>query len=695
MRSGQGSPSWPFRLAPVLAIGFLALSSAALGVERHGEASPEAWVLRVARLLKGGGGAGESTTSVTSGVYEIKLTHVPAMPIAGKEVRFRVSLLDTSQKDPLLGGAVPVEDAELTAVLTVKGREGSKLKLEKEEAGVYTGSYIFPGSGAYTLTVQATTPTKEMVQGAFALEVRRDPAQVRLWTGVALALILGGGLGYLWRFGGAVRRLAQAGAAALALLVLAIAGVLVLAEREAARAVGEHAEEGHESSKGVQVPKELREYVLKTEPVALGTVHDHILANGFVEAPADRIVQVSPRVAGKVVKFFVNPGDRVEAGQVLAQIDSPQLAQAQADYLQAKARLELAEQELERRRQMASLGAFTSRPLEEARIEHARAQSELDTARSELEVALKNRDRVNELFREGIRSQRDLEVAEAAYQSSLARLRQAEARVTEARAFLQREERLFRAGFRAAKEVEDAEAEHRKARAQFESAEQALKLLHVSPSKSGGITEVASPISGVVAERKVNVGEVVEPTTVLCTVIDTRTVWVEGEVYESDLARVKEGMSVEVTVKAYPEQVFRGKVIFISRTLDPTRRTVRVRTEVKNPREELKPGMLAEVRLVTGERANVVLVPESAILDDVGRKLVYVEEGSGFVERDVKTGVSIGGKTEIKEGLKPGEIVVTRGTWELRTQLERGSGAPAVGGHGVHGAEEKPTKGAY
>jgi len=464
---------------------------------------------------------------------------------------------------------------------------------------------------------------------------------------------------------------------------------------EAARAVAEHAEEGHEDSKGVQVPKELREHVLKTEPAALGTIRDHILANGFVEAPADRIVQVSPRVAGKVVKILVNPGDRVEAGQILAQIDSPQLAQAQADYQQAKARLELAALELERRRQMASLGAFTSRPLEEARVEHARSQSELDTARSDLEVALKNRDRVAELFSEGIRSRRDLEVAEAAYQSSLARVRQAEARVAEARAFLQREEELFRAGFRAAKEVEDAEAEHRKARAQLESAEQALKLLHVSPSKRGGIAEIASPINGVVADRKINIGEVVEPTTVLCTVIDTRTVWIEGEVYESDLARVKEGMPVEVTVKAYPTQVFRGKVIFISRTLDPTRRTVKVRTEANNPREDLKPGMLAEVRLITGERANVVLVAESAILDDVGRKLVYVEEGSGFVERDVKTGVSMGGKTEIKEGLKPGEIVVTRGTWELRTQIERGSGAPAVGGHGVHGAEEKPTKGAY
>jgi cobalt-zinc-cadmium efflux system membrane fusion protein len=245
--------------------------------------------------------------------------------------------------------------------------------------------------------------------------------------------------------------------------------------------------------------------------------------------------------------------------------------------------------------------------------------------------------------------------------------------------------------------VEEAEAEHRKALAQLESASQQLKLLHVSPSKSGGITEIVCPISGVVADRKINLGEVVEPTTVLCTVVDLRTVWVDGEVYEGDLARVREGMPVEVTVKAYPTQVFLGKVIFISRTLDPTRRTAKVRTEIGNPREELKPGMLAEVRLVTGERPNVVLVPESAILDDVGRKLVYVENESGFVERDVRAGVSIGGKTEIKEGLRPGEIVVTRGTWELRTQIERGSGAPAMGGHGAHGGhgEEKATKGAY
>jgi len=286
-------------------------------------------------------------------------------------------------------------------------------------------------------------------------------------------------------------------------------------------------------------------------------------------------------------------------------------------------------------------------------------------------------------------------VAEAAFLSARAKAQQSKVRVELAKSYVDREQQLFTAGFRSAREVEEAAAEHRKARAQLESAEQALKLLHVSPAKSGGITEIASPINGVVADRKINVGEVVEPTTVVCTVIDLRTVWVDGEIYEGDLARVRQGMPVEVKVKAYPTQAFMGKVIFISRALDPTRRTAKVRTEVSNPREELKPGMLAEIRLVTGERPNVVLVPESAILDDVGRKLVYVENESGFVERDVKAGVSIAGKTEIKEGLKPGEIVVTRGTWELRTQIERGSGAPAVGGHGVHGAEEKPTKGAY
>lgn len=678
-----------------LLLGFL--GSTGNAVERDGNDADEAasLLVKIARFLKGEGAAGEVVRSQQSGAYELKLTHTPAFPVAGKPIRLRVAIHDTSQKDPLLGAAVPVEDAELTATLKGKGPEATKLTLKKEEAGVFTGQHVVSAPGPYVLALRGAVPSKEAIQATFSLEARRDPARVRLWGGITLSLLLGIGLGVLWYLGGPVRRLAQAGTGALAVLIIAVGAVVVLAERETAGHADEHADEGRGGSKEVQIPKELREHVLKTQPVVLGTIRDHITANGFVEAPADRIVNVSPRVSGKVVKIMVKPGDRVEAGQVLALIDSPQLAQAQADYFQAQARVELAVQELQRRKRMADLGAFTQRPLEEAKKEYAQGQSDLEVAEAELVVAQKNWERAKTLFEGGIKSKRDLEVAEATFLSARAKAQQAKVRMELAKSYVDREQQLFAAGFRSAREVEEAEAEHRKALAQLESASLHLKLLHVSPSKSGGITEVASPISGVVADRKINVGEVVEPTTVLCTVIDARTVWVDGEVYEGDLARVKEGMPVEVTAKAYPAQVFRGRVIFISRTLDPARRTVKVRTEVSNPREELKPGMLAEVRVVTGERANVVLVPDSAILEDVGRKLVYVEEGLGFVERDVKTGVSIGGTTEIKEGLKPGEVVVTRGTWELRTQIERGSGAPAVGGHGVHGGEEKPAKGAY
>jgi len=664
----------------------------------HAAQSPSL-LATIARFLKGEGPAGERVQSQTSGTYELQLSQVPASPIAGKPLRLRVALLDTSQKDPLLGAAVPVEGAELTASLKGKGPEAANINIAKQdEAGVFTAQQVLPSPGIYTLLLRGPVPSGETLQGTFFLEVRRDPVQARLWGGIIVSLILAVGLAILWRVGGRVRRLAQAGAAVCAVLLIAVGAIVPLAGREGEGHADAHADMDHGETKVVQIPKELREHVLRTEAAVLGTIRDHLTVNGSVEIPADRMVHVSPRVAGKVVKIMVKPGERVEAGQVLALVDSPQLAQAQAEYFQAQARLGLAAQELERRKRLAALGAFTRRPLEEAKKEYARAQSELEAMEAELGVAEKNVARVRTLYEEGLRSKRDLEVAEAASLGASAKRKQAQAVLEEARSYVDREQQLFTAGFRSAREVEEAEAEYRQARAQLESAEQALKLLHVSPSKSGGITEVACPIRGVVAERKVNLGEVVEPTTVLCTVIDASTVWIDGEVYEGDLARVKEGMPVEVTVPAYPQAVFQGEVIFISRTLDPARRTVKVRTEVSNAREELKPGMLATVRLITGERAPVVLVPETAILEDVGRKLVYVEEGAGFVERDVQVGASSGGKTEIKAGVKPGEMVVARGTWELRTQIERGSGAPAVGGHGAHGAhdkEEKATKGAY
>lgn len=692
-------------IVPVIGFSLLVALGAprpAQGAAAHGEPEVKTLTLaqKVARLIKGGEPTGEGQAVAKSGRFEVRLTYRPAPITAGRRAEFRITIVDPTQKDPLLGEAVPVEAAKVAAGLKGTGAEETAVSVRKEEAGVYSTAQDFPTSGRLVLNFRGSTAAGEPLQAEFPLKVRRDPAAIRLSALGALLLFLAVASLYLARARPSLRRVGWAGAGGVFTIAIVLAGTLVIAARQGSREEAGHAGDNHEdespaASKAVQVPQEMRERVLKTEKAVLGTIRDHLRANGFVEVPVDRIVNVSPRVGGKVVRINVKPGDRVEPGQVLALIDSPELAQAQANYRQAKARLDLGERELERRQRMASLGAFTSRPLEEARVEYARAQSELHTARSELEVAQKNKERVEELVKDGIRSRRDLEVAEAAYQSALAKVRQAEARAAEAQTFLRREEALFKAGFRAAREVEEAEAEHRRGLAQFESATEALKLLHVSASEQGGITEITCPISGVVADRKINLGEVVGPGTIICTVVDLRTVWVDAEVYETDLARLRMGMPVEVEVKAYPEKTFRGKVIFISSLLDQARRTAKVRTEVSNPGEELRPGMLAEVRLITGERPRVVLIPESAILDDVGRKLVYVQEGDAFHERDVKTGVSIGGKTEIMEGLKPGETVVTRGTWELRTQIERGMGAPAVGGHGVHGAEEKPTRGAY
>lgn len=174
---------------------------------------------------------------------------------------------------------------------------------------------------------------------------------------------------------------------------------------------------------------------------------------------------------------------------------------------------------------------------------------------------------------------------------------------------------------------------------------------------------IVSPVSGHVVEKHVVAGSAVEPGVTLYRIAGLDSVWVEAELYESELAEVEVGQTARVTLPYLPGRSFEGRVSFVYPYLDGARRTGRVRVELANPDLALKPDMFATVRLERdlGER---LVVPEDAVLYAGERSFVFVDLGEGRLRPTaVETGVETADFVEILSGLQEGESVVTSGNF--------------------------------
>lgn len=452
---------------------------------------------------------------------------------------------------------------------------------------------------------------------------------------------------------------------------------------------------------------------LRVEPALAGESWDQVVAAGKVLPNVNKVVKIGPRISGKIVRVYADIGELVGRGETLAVISSMELAQARSAYSQAAARVGAAKAAYDRQARLAKLGAFTIRPVEEAKSEYAAAQSELAQAHSELarskselvraesELAqCKSRlDRSRELYKDQIVSRQDVEsaeaefkrdkagveVAEAGIRQSEARVKQAESRVGIAKSYLAREEKVLKGNHLASKEIQSARADLNAAELDLRAAADTINVLGASPAGSGDTISITSPIAGKVVSRAVNLGEMVEPSGTLFTVMNLSDVWVEASIYEKDLAKIRKGQTAEIRVNSYPGKVFRGKVTYIGDILDAESRTAKVRCEVSNRAGLLKPEMYATVGIVTARRGVAVHVPREAVLDDSGKKIVFMPctecdedkkpgaSGCGNYDRiEVETGATHGVNVEILAGIMPGDKVVTTGAYQLKTALGSG-----------------------
>lgn len=177
-----------------------------------------------------------------------------------------------------------------------------------------------------------------------------------------------------------------------------------------------------------------------------------------------------------------------------------------------------------------------------------------------------------------------------------------------------------------------------------------------------------APASGIVTEKKVVRGQSVVPGEHMYTIVDLSHVWVEAEIREADIARVRVGSGADVEVTGLPGRTFKGRVEYVASTVQGDSRTVRARVAVANGEGVLKPGMYATVRLLTPTRM-ALTVPSSAILRTGERALVFVDMGGGkLMPHEIEAGRVAGDYTEVLSGVEAGQRVVTSAQFLLDSE---------------------------
>ena len=351
---------------------------------------------------------------------------------------------------------------------------------------------------------------------------------------------------------------------------------------------GEEKKEEGEHSEGKELTlttEEAERAGIKVEELRSQALSDRVVVTATIQPDADRLARVAPRIEGRIIAAPAKLGDNVRAGQTLATLDSVEVGEAHAAWVQAQAELKLAEVDFQRAKQLADEEII-------ARKDFLRAQSDRDKAA----VALRA------------------------------------------------------------------------------SADKLRLLSGSSQAGAGNVSALAvtAPFAGTVIGKRATLGELGSPAEAMFTIADLSRVWIQADLPEAALAKVRVGAAAKVTVPAYPGESFAGRVDLIGATLDKDTRTVAARIVVPNAGGRLKPEMFATATIESdGDKREAILLPDAAIVLMQGQPTVFVFEQGAYEARIVEPGERSGGYTVLKSGVKAGEQVVTAGAYTLKARQRK------------------------
>jgi cobalt-zinc-cadmium efflux system membrane fusion protein len=343
---------------------------------------------------------------------------------------------------------------------------------------------------------------------------------------------------------------------------------------------GEKKEGGH-SEELVLTTEEAGRAGVKIEEIKPQAIGDVVVVTATIQPDADRLAHVAPRIEGRITSAPAKLGDRVRVGQTLASLDSVDVGEAHAAWVQAQSELRIAEADFKRAEALNAEEII-------ARKDFLRAQSDRDKAAATLRAAADK-----------------------------------------------------------------------------------LRLLGGNGTAGGSVSgfAVTAPFAGTVIEKKATLGELGRPGESLFTIADLSRVWIQADLPEAALAKVRIGANAKVSVSAYPGETFSGRVDHLGAMLSKETRTVAARIVVPNTDGRLKPEMFATATIeIAGDKRELLSLPDAAIVLMQGQPTVFVYEQGAYEMRPIEPGERSGGRTVVKGGLKSGQQVVTAGAYALKAR---------------------------
>lgn len=377
--------------------------------------------------------------------------------------------------------------------------------------------------------------------------------------------------------------------------------------------------------------------------VALRPSMNRLMVPGTIEPNQQQLQQITPLVSGRVERLNAALGDYVHAGAVVVVITSPQVAELHGKLHEAETRLRLAQQNLNRVQNGSN------------RVSVLKAKASLDEASSNL-------SRTKQLVGEGLSPRKDLVATASEYERAKAEFN-------------------YQSNISLNREVAQAKGELEMSQTEAEHIKDGLQALDAQlPKNEGGAREhdisliqLKAPISGTVIERFVNPGAGFEQGKPLLTIANTASLWAIANVPEQQIAKIQLGMPVELI---FPNSKMQGKVTYIDARLNEDTRTARVRIEVDNTRQTLKVGMFAQIKFdVTVAGQTQLLVPIESVQKVDNRTVVFVPDDKKvgrYLIKDVQVGEEVEGFVPLLSGLLPGETIVTKGTFILKSKAMKG-----------------------
>jgi cobalt-zinc-cadmium efflux system membrane fusion protein len=247
-----------------------------------------------------------------------------------------------------------------------------------------------------------------------------------------------------------------------------------------------------------------------------------------------------------------------------------------------------------------------------------------------------------------------------------------------ARVNYERQKRLFDRGVGAQKDYLSAESDFKVAEANLNSAEKKLHVLGFNEEEVQAIADthqinpiivLYAPIAGKITVNNAILGALIDQETEILTIMDPTILCIDAEIYEKDIAKIRDKQQVEVSVPAYPRDQFNAEVCFIGDVLNEDTRTITVRSEVNNSDFKLKPGMFADIRILLNHQSKTLVLPKEAILDDGDNRIVFIAKSGKYYPQIVELGASEDSFIEIIRGIREGEEVVTTGNFQLKSKL--------------------------